>query len=120
MFNKTKIDNKFQPFTTAFTFQAGPYYYNLPTNVNGILIWDPVAETPKVKLKLNISVFHTKVEMLNDLEVIRVSGGGLSQIDNTVLSTRYSKSKFDRTIANYYSKTQTDGLLLPLTTDTTN
>ena len=40
VFNKTEINDKFLPFNNAFNLTSGPYYYNLPLNRNGILIWD--------------------------------------------------------------------------------
>ena len=57
VFNKTEINDKFLPFITAFSLQSGPYYYNLPTNTNGLIIWDGINELPKVNFKYNLSIF---------------------------------------------------------------
>lgn len=49
----THLDDKFQPFDTAVKLTSGRgYYYYLPTNTNGILIWSAVNETPKVNFKI--------------------------------------------------------------------
>ena len=89
VFNKTEINQKFLPFTTAFTLGSGSgYYYNLPASENGIVIWDAVNETSKVQFKSNLSKFFTDVEMTGDLKVDTLSGDVLTQIDAFV-KTKY-------------------------------
>lgn len=120
LYTEQEIDDKFQTFNTAFTFARGPSYYNLPTNLHGILIWDTVTETPKVTFKLTLSKFYTDIEMTGDLKASRLSGHVLTQIETMISNNCYSKSQFDTTVATYYTKPQTDNLLLPSTTDRTN
>ena len=102
-----------------FTLGSGlGYYYNLPVSENGILIWD--GTTAKVQFKSNLSKFFTDVEMTNDLKVNTLSGGVLTQLDAFVKNISYTKSQVDTTLTNYYNKTQVDGFINPLQTDTTN
>ena len=58
--------------------------------------------------------------MTGNLKVNTLSGNVLTQLDTFVKNISYTKLQFDDTIDNYYTKTQTNYLLLPLQTDTTN
>ena len=58
--------------------------------------------------------------MRGDLTVNTLSGNVLTHLDTFVKDISYSKLQFDNTISDYYTKTQTNDLLLPLQTDTTN
>lgn len=119
-YTKTDINDQFQPFNTAFNLaRGGGYYYNIPVSTNGIMIWDESSQSLTAQFKLNLSKIYTAIGMTRDLEVNRLSGGVLSQIDNAILSTCYSKSQFDTTIGGYY-KMQIDSLSQPLTSDTLN
>lgn len=60
------------------------------------------------------------MEITGDLKVNALSGNALTQIDTVILNNCQSKSQFDTAKSNYYTKTQTGGLLVPITADTTN
>ena len=62
----------------------------------------------------------TDVEMTGDLKVNSISGNVLAQLNTFVKYISYTKLQFDNTRNNYFTKTQTNALLLPLQTDTTN
>ena len=59
--------------------------------------------------------------MTGDLKVNSISWNVLTKLDTSVKDISYTKLQFDNTLNHYFTKkTQTNDLLLPLQTDTTN